>query len=419
MKNQITLFLALIFNLICYSQISFEKGYYINNSDQKIDCLIKNVDWKNNPTEFTYRVSQNSEQQKATIADVKEFGISNTSKYSRHVVKIDRSSDNLSELSENKNPVFNEEQVFLKVLVEGKASLYFYADGSLERFFYNKENTNIEQLIFKSYKTDDNYVGENNYFRQQLLVNLKYPAFSINKIKNLKYSKNDLVHYFIGFNAYNNSEFMNFEKKQKRNSFKLSLRPGFNSSSLFIDNSDVYLVDANLENEVGLSFGNEFNFRFGVEAEFVLPFNKNKWAIIVEPTYQYHKTKKTFDLFHVNGKIVTADVSYKSIEIPLGLRHYFFLKNNLSIFINASFIHDYPNKSEVKFTRPDGSNNLFGNNEPLKVKSRNNMALGIGFKYKKRYCLEFRHQTDREILGDNLSWHSDYKTFSIIFGYTL
>jgi len=42
---------------ISYSQISFEKGYFINNTNQRISCYIKNSDWKNNPTEFVYKIA--------------------------------------------------------------------------------------------------------------------------------------------------------------------------------------------------------------------------------------------------------------------------------------------------------------------------------------------------------------------------
>jgi hypothetical protein len=39
-------------------------------------------------------------------------------------------------------------------------------------------------------------------------------------------------------------------------------------------------------------FDNKISFRIGLEAEFILPFNKNKWAVFAEPTYQYYKTEK-------------------------------------------------------------------------------------------------------------------------------
>lgn len=93
MKRQLLLILIIILSLNGYSQISFEKGYYIDDSNQKIYCLIKNIDWENNPTEFEFKLTGNSEPKKAIVKNVKEFGIENISKYVRGNVNIDRSSD--------------------------------------------------------------------------------------------------------------------------------------------------------------------------------------------------------------------------------------------------------------------------------------------------------------------------------------
>lgn len=121
----------------CFSQISFEKGYYIDNSNQKTNCLIKNIDQKNTPTEFEFKLFEDSESKKTTIESIKEFGIDNISKYIRSTVNIDRSSESLKNLSKYKKPIFKKEELFLKVLVSGKATLYQYVDGNLKRYFYN------------------------------------------------------------------------------------------------------------------------------------------------------------------------------------------------------------------------------------------------------------------------------------------
>jgi cellulose synthase/poly-beta-1,6-N-acetylglucosamine synthase-like glycosyltransferase len=81
MAKQVILFFFLIFALNGFTQNSFLKGYYINNSNERVDCLIKNNDWLNNPTQFEYKLSENSEKKIQTINSVKEFeitGVSNT-----------------------------------------------------------------------------------------------------------------------------------------------------------------------------------------------------------------------------------------------------------------------------------------------------------------------------------------------------
>lgn len=406
MKKRILFILITILSLNCYSQISFEKGYYIDNTNQKINCLIKNIDWKNNPIKFEYKLSENSESKIATIKTIKEFGIDNISKYIRSTINIDRSSENINNLSNDKNPIFKEEELFLKVLVEGKATLYQYIDSNLKRYFYNKENSNIEQLIFKRYKTTENKIGENNRFKQQLWNDLKCPNFKMSKIENLDYKKSMLTNFFVEYNNCNNQEYVNYEEKQKRDLFNLTIRPRINNSSLTIQNF--------VSNSRNTDFENKISFGFGVEVEFILPFNKNKWAIAIEPTYQNFKAEKTTNVNNVSGGMLIANVDYSSIEVPIGLRHYFFLNNNSKIFINASYIFDLSSKSSIEFTRNDGSNL-----NSLEVETRNNLAMGIGYKHNDKYSLEVRFQTNREILGNYSFWSSRYKTLSIIFGYSL
>jgi hypothetical protein len=406
MKKQLVFILTAIVSLNCYSQVSFEKGHYVDNNNQKTNCLIKNIDWKNNPTEFEYKLSENGESKKITIKSIKEFGIDNTSKYVRSTVNIDRSSENTKKLSNDENPVFKEEELFLKVLVEGKATLYQYIDSNLRRYFYNKENSNIEQLIFKSYKTTDNNVGENNRFKQQLWVDLKCPNFKMNKIEYLEYKKSSLVAFFIEYSKCHNNELINFESKQKRDLFNLIIRPRINSSSLTIVNS--------YYDSKSTAFGNKMGFGFGLEAEFILPYNKNKWAIVIEPTYQSYKSKKTSNVSNISGGILIAEVNYSSIEIPVSLRHYLFLNNNSKIFINASYIFDFSSKSSIEFKRSDNSNL-----DSLDIKTRPNLGIGLGYKQNDKYSLEIRYQTGRNVLSNYNVWRSEYKSLSIIFGYSL
>jgi len=395
MKNYLLLILIPILSSNIYSQISFEQGYYIDNSGQKINCQIKNIDWSNNPVEFEYRLSIDNESKIATIKSVQEFGIDNVSKYIRSTLDIDRSAKNINNLSYDRKPIFKEETLFLRVLVEGKASLYEYIDGNLTRYFYNKGSSSIEQLVYKSYKTDYSKIGKNNRFKNQLWNDLKCSTFRINIANNLKYKKEELINYFAKYNECNNETYINYQEKQKKDLFNLSFRPGLNISSLSIQN-----IASNSRNA---DFGNELTFRFGIEAEFIMSFNKNKWAIIVEPTYQYFKSEK--ELTNQNVK-----AEYTSIELPIGIRHYFFLNENSKFFINSSFIIDLnSNNSKI----------VFESGTDLEIRTINNLAFGLGYKHNDKYSLELRYQTSREVLGSFTLWNSKYQTFSVIFGYSI
>jgi hypothetical protein len=73
--------------LIGYAQVKFDSGYFVANDGRKTICLIKNYDWKYNPTEFLYKQTENADVQKATITDIREFGVFNFSRYERYDVE--------------------------------------------------------------------------------------------------------------------------------------------------------------------------------------------------------------------------------------------------------------------------------------------------------------------------------------------
>ena len=238
----------------------------------------------------------------------------------------------------------------------------------------------------------DNKIGTNNEYMQQLLNNLKCPKYKMTKVENVNYEKTHLLNFFVEYNRCSNSKFTNFERK--KDFFNLSIRPGLNISSLSIQNFS--------SNSLGIDFGYNFAFRFGIEAEFIFPFNSNKWAIIIEPTYQYFKTKKKLN------SIQSVKVDYKSIELPLGVRYYIFLNKRSKIFVNSSYIFDFVINSGIDYNyRSD-----------LEIKTRSNFAFGLGYKYNDRYSTELRYQTSREILSQYTLWISNYNTLSVIFGYS-
>lgn len=405
MKQHLLLFLTALLSLNCYSQIKFEKGYFIDNEDQKEEGLIRNVDWRNNPSEFEFKGSENEKSRNKTLESVKEFGIYNVVRYIRHTVKVDRSSGNINNLSEDRNPDFNEEEHFLKLLVEGKANLYSLDDGNITRYFYSKGDSEITQLIYKKYLTPNKSIATNDGYRQQLWNGLSCSAFGVRKVERLEYKKRDLINYFKDYNECFEQEYVVYEEKQKRDLFNLNIRPGINYSSLSIENLAVNSRDTEFDKEIGL--------RFGVEAEFLMPFNKNKWAIIIEPTYQNYRSEKSQEKSSVNGGTLISKINYRSIELPFGVRHYLYLNDSSKLFLNLSYVIDLNLDSELDFYRMD--NSLHSN---LDVKSRGNIAMGMGYKFKDTYSIELRYHTNREILGNYTDWNSEYRAVSFIFGYS-
>lgn len=404
-KNRIFILFTTILSTLSYAQTKFENGYFINESNEKVSCFIKNLDWKNNPVQFEYKITENADIEQASIGTVKEFGVNGVFKYVRKTVGIDRSSVKIDDLDNNRNPEFSEETLFLKVQVEGEASLYVYEEVGLIRFFYSVDDSEVTQLVYKSYLSDKQ-IAYNYLFRQQIFRDLKCSEQTTINTEKLRYQKNDLQRVFIIYNECNDTDYIIFKQNHNKDLINLTIRPGLNVSSLSVYNPLLSSRDTDFDQEIA--------FRLGAELEIILPFHNNKWSAFLEPTYQYYKSEKTISASGVAGGILNVTADYESIELAIGLRHYLFLNQDSKIFLDAAYVFDIISDSKITFDNSSGFtlNTLDG-------KTSGNLGLGIGYKLKDKYSLSFRYSTKRNILVNYGAWGSRYETITAIFGYRI
>jgi len=403
-KQLLVLILITISSIPSYAQLNFEKGYLIDETDNRVECLIKNDDWKNNPKEFKYKMNDEGNIQDASIENIKEFGVYDKFRFIKTKVDIDRSSDFVNNLSDQKEPIFKEEVLFLKVLIEGEASLYQYYEDTLKRYFFKIDDSEIKQLVYKRYELDDYIILKNTSYKQQLFKNFICEAIETSDLERLRYTKNELKKLFKTYNDCIDSDYVNYDANSKKVSVNLSIRPGLSNSAFEIkDLSELRNTD----------FGSNTSFRFGVEAEFILPTNNDRWGLIIEPTYRSYEAEQTREVNNVSGGIIVSKVDYTSIELPVGARHYFNLSEKSKLFVNLAYVFDFDFDSKVEFLR--GDNSLISSIEI----NKQNIALGAGYKYNDKVGIEFRYFTNESILKGLDSSVSEFSTFSVIFGYTL
>lgn len=414
MKNLFLVTLLISFSF-CYAQISFEKGYYINDSGKKTDCFIKNIDWRDNPTDFEYKDQLDSQSKTESIANVQEFGIDNFSKYKRFKVKMERSSNNLNfnYILKSKNPIWREETHFLKLLVDGDATLYTFSGENITRYFYETKSTPIEQLVYYTYMNDD-VLKEENQFRQQLYTNVRCANTPDSDIEKIMYRKDALIKHFTKYNSCGSNTVVNYEAKVIRKSFSLKITPSINVASFSLSDPNSYYNQSTDMNGKAI-------FKIGIEGEYTLPFNKNTWSLFINPTYQKYEVEKSYvknDGFGAIGNDVThtIKVNYSSIEIPVGIRHYFFINKNSKIFVNAAVVFDLAaGNSDIQLSYTNSSNQT--SYRTLDVYTRNNMSFGVGYNFN-RFSIELRLNTARQIIDYN-QWSAKYNTTGIILGYKI
>lgn len=385
MKLLASIILFFISGLV-YSQITFEPGYLIDNNDNRINCLIKNYDWLYSPDQIEYKLNSSSESDYASIKNTKEFGVSDLI-YRRFTVEIDQSKSNIHELSKLSSPDFLTETVFLKKIITGKASLY---KGPRDRFFFiTIDSSNAIQLIHKEYLHDGD-VSVNNHYISQIYNNLKCDHIARDEIKNIRYNEKDLVKIVTKYNKCHKSETITHDNTKNRKLTKLYLKPGFRISSFSLD----YVEDSSPP----IQFSTFISPSFSIEAEFILPFNKNKWAIIIEPNFQYYKATDPRERDNLN-------INYKSVELMTGICYYMFLTDKSKLFVTGSIT-----VLDLSF------NSTIGYND---IRSGYNFNFSSGYRLNDRYSAELRYSTRRELLVNSMYYATEFQAISIVLGFKL
>jgi hypothetical protein len=393
MKKIVLLLLLVSFPI--FAQINFESGYYTNNNNSKTECLIRNIGWYKNPTGIEYKWNENDVSKTASISEIKEFSIGNSSKYKRFKLKIDRSTSDINQLSFERNPIYSEETLLLKVLVEGEANLYEYQDVNLVRFFMSTGNhETAEQLVFKEYKTEGSTeINENNFYKQQLLNNLKSDKLNLNDFKVITYKKQELVDLFLKFNTSKETKTTTFESKKDQSSVNFKVIAGVNATFLDFGN--------NISSTADYTFKTKTVFTIGFEVENIFSFNQNKWSLFTNPNFQSYKKTE------LNTKNQSIEADYKFIELPLGVRYFMFLNKKSQLFIDAGVAFSITSKSNLRYS-----------GQVLDISNSTNVFTGVGFK-SGRYDIELRYNLSKGILGEYQSWKSNYNSIGILLGYKL
>lgn len=157
----------------------------------------------------------------------------------------------------------------------------------------------------------------------------------------------------------------------------------------------------------------------GLELEYVLPFNKNKWALIFEPNFYSYKNET-----HIIETVYNVKEAFSIVEYPIGLRHYFFLNQKSKVFLNAQLVPFTTifNKSESSL---DYKYDNTSANSGVVIMSYETTGLGItynlglGFNYNNKFSIETRISSKRKLTHDYYSTYAKSIYLGLLIGYNI
>jgi hypothetical protein len=410
MKKHLLLLLCSLLSFTAFAQVPFDPGYIVDNNGNRIECFIKNYDRLANPSQVEYRLSEEAALQVATVENIREFEIYNTVyKYQRHTVEIDVSSNVINALDTSREPVFQTETLFLKVMLAGKASLYTYRGPVAEKYFFRVGDAPVEQLVHKKY-LDGGVINENNAFRQQLWLSMQCKNLTMGDFEKLKYSPNQLLKLFVKYNECESAAYVipaNTQAKSEMNSGELS----------FAVRAGVGMAFLEINNRAGVNYINSYGPstvpQVGFEVEYVMPFHRKQWSVFLQPAYQHYRYDHEGRAF---GRDVVYEVNYSHLNIPLGIRRSVYLNEQMRFFINGAVAYHYLLNS----TNPIEINNITLNADLEHDRPGDFSTMyGAGIKFKKRYSLEASYQTGKVMVNREYWGNSMTSTISLQVGVRL
>lgn len=408
MKSTITLLLFL-FSFSLFAQVTYEKGYVIDNTGKKIDCYVRNLDWSNNPVDVQYRLNENSETITANVSSIKAFMIGENIKFVRATIDVDLSSAKTSKLSRTSEPNFQKEITFIRELVSGEANLYVYKSNKYQRFYYQLKDSKIEPLVYKKYYVSNSSVATNEAFRRTLFDNFTCDGIDVNTVREIDYNQDDLVDFFSQYNMCATGENLIIQEAAARGSITLRVKAGISFNQLDVSFDSGILR----QDRQSAEFPKETGPRFGLEVEYLLPFNKNKWGVFLEPTFLSYSSSA--DIRIENDVTVfedTATIDYKVIEIPFGIRHYMFLGNNSKIFIHAAIVLTADLSDKIEY-----ADESVAESNDLDIKSSSNLMFGLGYEFNNKFSIEARTYSNRDILSSYVSYNGEFSSYGFVLGY--
>ncbi|WP_193316009.1 hypothetical protein [Flavicella marina] len=422
MTKQILSFFIL-FSANSFSQSLFEKGYIINNKDEKIECYIKIESNLDTPKKVVYKIALDTEEIEASILEIKKFSYLDDQKYIRFTGKIERSGYDEFYLDLDKNPIFHEETIFLKVLMTGQASLYLYRFDDIDKFFYKTKEQSIEQLVRKFYlKPNRIVVRENNMFRQQLFNSLKCENIKYKHLEWLKYEKKSLEKLFKKYNTCiaPNEEVFVVSKYKKKNELHLNINSGIDLNALELRYSGVPNEIIGSTIQIGYRLGAELEYGRSVSKyRFVLGYNYNSFSIE--------------DQFSTGDYLEGTTYSgiYKENEINLALRYNYPYNKKSMVFFNLGLTLNLRNYKDNEFIKTESFQHTYYyeyfdqvfertiyHNGEIYYDISGAVFFGVGYKYNKKLSIELRLHTSRKLNG-NSDWKMNLNKQSLILGYTL
>ena len=388
--------LLLLFVLQVSAQNTFEKGYYIDSKGLKVDGYLRvdNIEAINsNGGQIEFRSEPTGPIAKIAPEQMTEFGVEGKLKFQKKRVALDDIDLYNLRLSQFSDFELKPATVFLNVIVEGAASLYYYPSTTGDKYFVSVQGKQpeITQLLYKKYLSAGNFENENAAFRQQLFNLVKTEDQTIKDYLSLPYKRKELTDIISAYNQSLHSPSLVFnEQKNAKTKVRYVMIAGVYNSKLSVFDFE---HDPDPESKI--------NAGLSAELEFLMPSRKSALFLRVE----YEKVKINLhsrysisnNTYQINGNYA---FDYSALNFIVGPRIYFNESSKLHkiyldlgglLFINNGSLTD-------SSTLTNSAGEVFPyKSEKFEVKNGFCLTAGLGYLFNSKFGVDFRVDTSKNL----------------------
>ena len=421
MKAAFTLFFALL-AVPLLAQNNFVPGHYINPQGERVDVYINNKNWDKSPTAIKVKYNLTSRDiQTLTVSDIKSFALSTGDIFESHIVQVEHSTSNLSEVMLfNRDLVVATDTVFLRALVKGAVSLFHlqYEKGEPHYFIQKGDEVPVE-LVYRTTRLENKQqVGFTKVpvYKGMLTVKLADCDEVSKKINGVEFSRGALTRIIQDYNKCMNGNEGDYLAKEENTKFTLAAVGGITYNFIKIKGDADEKVYGTGLNGIGYTAGASFQLTF--------PRNHGRYSLLTEVMYKPLRVKgATYKEVHPSDEevyvLTRADYNMDYVGLNILGRYMFGNPSKIRTYINAGLGNNLllaNNSSHVREVHIYSVVSTYENQLNVR-KFEESLILGVGAE-SKRFSSEIRYER-----GSGFSPVGEIKTFrsaiSLKFGYTL
>ena len=424
-KPLILVVLLTLISISVMGQKNYQKAFVVTLKEDTIHGFINYRDWGMNPRHIGFKRTLDGKKLIYKPLGIKSFFVHGETYQSALVNSKTSNSDFASTMSHSPKVKTRIDSAFLKVLVSGSKSLFYYKNPLNIENFYIMEDGKPVLLIYKKYIKQgtakqiysNSFLFENRKYIGQLLVYLKDCPKLESHINAANYSSKSLINIFQDYYKCKNGAPKSIQKSKKIE-VKLGLFAGVTSIT------KLYAPGINLTLNSKMKFMQSPDICGGAVVDIIFPWNLQEWSLHNE--IEYSSFSNTFAVNNSpKGGYYTdfnASFGYSSIAIN-DLVRFTYSFGTFSVFANAGvsngFILNYTNHLETIHGGPGSSTPTIVESNFVKSSNlfKTDLApmAGVGLSYK-NLNMEIRLEKRVENSGDNRYNRYNERT-SVLLGY--